>query len=280
VRVLFGLLVLLTAATAAAQDAPPAPAETAPSESPAAPEDAAAEVELRAPDDAPAPKVAILLLGDPDEPAVAAVEAVAAALGASASVRLPADPALCQALVGRGADDGLDDVRRERRGLGLSERRDLPVLVRLGRLSTAAALVLVRAEGTGYAIVVLDVGREAYFDGSLTLPADAAEVVRFVERRALAAAAARDTPRTSEAAPEPAPEPVDEGAAEPEPEAAPDGEPEDAPTGDPVARWFEENWAYLAAGALLVGGVVFVAVVAADPGAPPPMLRFTPGAPP
>jgi hypothetical protein len=47
---------------------------------------------------------------------------------------------------------------------------------------------------------------------------------------------------------------------------------------DPVLAWFEQNWAYLAAGALLAGGAVFVGVVAADPGDGQPMLRFTPGA--
>lgn len=253
--------------------ATPAAGEPAASEAPATPE---AEVALRAPDDAPLPKVAVVLFGDPDAPALAAVDAVVAALGTSTTLRLPSDPALASALSGRGEGDGLDDVRRERRGLGLSERRDLPVLVRLGRLATATALVLVRPQGEGLEVVVLDVRREAFFDGALALPASDADVRRFVERRTRAAASATEPETATTVTPA---SPVDEPEPEPATEPSPaDGEPEE-PTGDPVLQWFEQNWAYLAAGALLAGGIVFVAVVATDPGPPPPMLRFTPGAP-
>jgi hypothetical protein len=286
VRAVLVSLALSLASVAQAQDPAPAdtpaetPAETPAAETPTAETPAAssadeAAVGLRAPDDAPLPKVAIVLFGDPDAPALAAIDAVQAALGTSAALRLPADPALVQALSGRGEGDGLDDVRSERRGLGLSERRDLPVLVRLGRLATATALVLVRPQGEGLELVVLDVRREAFFDGALALPATDADVRRFVERRTRAAATATDAPAA--AAPTTA-TPVDEP--EPAEEASPaDGEEASPADGDPVLHWFEENWAYLAAGALLAGGIVFVAVVATDPGAPPPMLRFTPGAP-
>ncbi|MDQ3036737.1 MAG: hypothetical protein M3Y87_30370, partial [Myxococcota bacterium] len=43
--------------------------------------------------------------------------------------------------------------------------------------------------------------------------------------------------------------------------------------------WFEVNWPYFAAGALLIAAIVFVVVTATDGGDPPPMLRFQPGAP-
>lgn len=286
------LLFLLAPCGAAAQDAP---SDAATETEPSAPGDeavASGEGEtsspegeapaLRPPDDALRPKIAIVLLGDPDPEALAAVDALSAAL--DGEVRFPSDPAISAALTGRGGGDGLDDLRSERRGLGLSERRDLPTLVRLGRLASAVALVLVRPNGETLEIVVLDVGREAFFDGTLALPAEGAELVRFVGRRVRAADTA--THGTSAAAPpeEPREEtsPVDEEPAAETPSEGTAETAEEAPEepGDPVLHWFEENWAYLAAGALLAGGIVFVVVVATDPGAPQPMLRFTPGAMP
>jgi len=243
---------------------------------------------LRPASDALAPKVAVVLMGDPDAAAEIIVEALDAALRPSSAVRLPADAALVRALAGAGEDDGLDDVRRERRGLGLSERRDLPVLVRLGRLAGAAAVLIVRPAARDFELVVLDVGREAFFDGALALPASEADILRFVERRASAAAGAAgsaSTARTEAAPSEPSAradgpvEPVDAEVGDAEtvdPErVGPDPAAEPA---DPVLAWFEQNWAYLAAGALLAGGAVFVGVVASDPGDGQPMLRFTPGA--
>lgn len=243
---------------------------------------------LRPASDALAPKVAVVLMGDPDAAAEILLEALDAALRSSGAVRLPADAALVRALAGAGEDDGLDDVRRERRGLGLSERRDLPVLVRLGRLAGASAVLIVRPAARDFELVVLDVGREAFFDGALALPASEADILRFVERRSSAAADAAASPDAARAEPvpseadaprdEPA-EPVDAevgegGIADPPTEGTdPVAEPD-----DPVLAWFEQNWAYLAAGALLAGGAVFVGVVAADPGDSQPMLRFTPGA--
>lgn len=236
------------------------------------------DLALRAPSDAPEvrPKVALVLSGDPDDGAVAALEGLTALLEDGAVVRLPSDPALRRALAGRGTDDGLDEVRAERRRLGLSERRDIPVLTRLGRLAAAVAVVVVRAAGDGYEAVVLDVGRGAFFDGALSLPASSEDAQAFLGRRARAAIRAVDAPPAAESTPsiseaEEASVAASLAAATEADGAAP------TPPGDPVLLWFEQNWAYLAAGVLLAGGIAFVAVVATDPGAPQPMLRFVPG---
>lgn len=233
---------------------------------------------LRPPSDAPEvrPKVALILSGDPDEGAVAALDQLTALLENGSVVRLPSDPALRRALSGRGTDDGLDEVRAERRRLGLSERRDIPVLTRLGRLAAAAAVVVVRAASDGYEAVVLDVGRGAFFDGALSLPASEEDAQAFLGRRARAAIRAVDVPAVVDAPP-PISE-TEEAAVVASLEAfPPEGAPEAPPPGDPVLLWFEQNWAYIAAGVLLAGGIAFVAVVATDPGAPQPMLRFVPG---
>jgi hypothetical protein len=280
----------------AAQTAPsepePADAGVAADASTPSPDGATAEPDADAPTDAtadsataPAPKVCVVLVGDPDDPSVAALEELTSLLEASGVVRMPTDPALRRALSGRGEGDGLDAVRGERRSLGLSERRDLPVLVRLGRLSTAVAVVVVRATEGGHEAVILDVRREAFFDGALSLPADVEEVRAFVGRRARAAIRAVDAEPT-----EPAPRrrPASGETSEPTPSSPEDSEAaaaaaltvapvEEAPPGDPVLQWFEQNWAYLAAGVLLAGGIAFVVVVATEPGEPQPMLRFVPG---
>lgn len=285
------LLLSLTCHRALAQDAatdPPAPGpstpEAAAAETPTAPPsgEPAAEPELRTatsetPVEALPPKVTVVLVGDPDDGAIAAAEALLAQLEQSSLVRLPTDVALRRAMLGRGADDGLDGVRSERRALGLSERRDVPALVRLGRLATAVVVIVVRAVGTGHEATVLDVNRAAFFDGALSLPAADADAATFVGRRARSANRAADAP---------APVDSDVEGASPEGDAAPavgvapvvaEIPATEAPAGDPVLQWFEQNWAYLAAGALLAGGVAFVVVVATEPGAPPPMIRVVPG---
>ncbi len=304
-RVVVVLLAWLAASIARAETGARADEGARPAEGPGAPIDPAAEETapdaetppLRPVSDALAPKIAVVVVGDPDAAAQILLEALDAALRTSSAVRLPTDAALVQALAGGGQDDGLDDVRRERRSLGLSERRDLPVLVRLGRLAAATAVLIVRPAARDFELVVLDVGREAFFDGALALPASAGDILRFAERRAIAAADAAVSPSVARAgadAGEPTP-PTDPAAtrdaagrdaetgdAETGDAGTGDAETGDAETGDapsdPVLVWFEQNWAYLAAGVLLAGGAVFVGVVAADPGDGPPMLRFTPGA--
>jgi len=267
-----------TPADAGVTDAP----DGVPDAAPAGPSEEASSATV----EAPAPKVCLVLVGDPDDASVAALEELTALLQESAAVRMPTDPALRRALTGRGEGDGLDAVRGERRSLGLSERRDLPVLVRLGRLSTAVAVVVVRATEGGHEAVILDVRREAFFDGALSLPASVEEVRAFVGRRARAAIRAVDAepieppPRrratSSETSSEPTPS-TPEASEAAVATAITDAPTEEAPPGDPVLQWFEQNWAYLAAGVLLAGGIAFVVVVATEPGEPQPMLRFVPG---
>ncbi|AKF06893.1 hypothetical protein DB32_004042 [Sandaracinus amylolyticus] len=244
--------------------APEAPAAeaTAPDASAAAPEAPAAEPRV-------APKVAVIVVGDPDPVLVASAVEIEARLALSGDLRLPSDTALRAALRGdAGApEDGLDEVRRERRRLGLGESSDAPVLARLGRRAGAVLVLALREGAEGPEAVALDVRTAQFFEGTLPLSElDPERVLPFVTRRARAAArgaaAAPTEPTTTEL---PAPE-VPAAATQAD-------EPEDEPD------WFEQHWPYFAAGGLLAAAIVFVVVVAADGGDPPPMLRFQPGVP-
>lgn len=269
-----------TEADAAASGEGAAASDAAPEAESAEPEDAAPV--LRAPADAPGaaetaapavrPKVAIVVAGDPDETLLSAARALESALRTDGRVALPADDAMRAALRGEGMGDGLDDVRASRRRLGRSESADVPVLAELGRLVRAVLVCEVRAtEAGGVEVVAYDVSQLAFFDGALDVSTGVPErAASFVARRAAVAA---------EGAAGHA-EPVDEpeaAAAEAAAVEAAAGETETPPAGDPVLLWFEQNWAYIAAGVLLAGGIAFVAVVASDSGDPQPMLRFTPG---
>lgn len=264
-----------TTETAPAEATPPAetaPTETAPVDAPPAEADTAASTpEASATTAVPTPpgerpKVAVVIAGDPEPELVAAARALSAVLLADEEVRLPSDAALRSALLGEGTDDGLDDVRASRRRLGRSELADVPVLADIGSVARAVLVIEVRADAEGIVAVAFDVGQQAFFDGALDLTSGVpANAGTFVARRARVAAEGAAASA----------EPVD--AAEEAEAAAEEGEA--ARPGDPVLHWFEDNWAYLAAGALLAGGIAFVVVVATDSGPPQPMLRFTPGGP-
>lgn len=286
--------------TEGAREAPPeagaadaAPGETAGSEGQAQPageahgggearpevEDHAAE-EGAAPAAAEAPRVApkvvVVIAGDPDPLLLAAAREIEARLAVSEAVRLPSDPALRATLRGEAGadDDGLEEVRRERRRLGLGEASDAPILQRLGRRAGAVAVIVVRASPDGAQALALDVRTAQFFEGALDMTApDPETIVPFVSRRARLAArgsvaAAAETAGVSDVQDGPAATTAAPGATEAH---------ED--DGQDAGEWFEENWPYFAAGGLLAAAIVFVAVTATQGDTPPPMLRFQPGTP-
>lgn len=219
------------------------------------------------------PKVAIVVVGDPDPILVAAALDIEARLVLTADVRVPTDAALRAALrgeAGRG-DDGLEEVRRERRRLGLGEARDAPILARLGRRAGAVLVIAVRQGDRGPEAVGLDVRSAQFFDGFLLVEEeDPDAIARFVRRRARAAARRTAASATGE-------RPTDRPSTEPSGEARDRPGPHAAP---PQRDWLEENWAYLVAGGLLAAAITFVVVTSVtDDESAPPVLRFQPGAP-
>lgn len=236
-------------------------------------EEGSEDPSIRPPEDAP--KIALVVVGDPDEALQQSVSELERIVVAEGSFRLPADPSLSSALRGLPAqvDDGLDHVRRERRGLGLGESSDVPILARLGRMAGAVLVVAIRHGTQGAEVVAFDVNRGQFFEGSLTFPAASEQAIAFIAARTRAAlrhdtvapvTESLETIEPSGASTSPAP-PGAITAVDPAAEGEPD--------------WFEQNWPYFAAGALLIGAVVFVVVAATDGGDPPPMLRFQPGMP-
>lgn len=290
-RVLALLLVALPCSIAGAQEtaAPGAPDEsTSPSDAPptsetgASPEAApgsdaaqAAPSDAASPPDAAArtPKVAIVLAGDPDPQLALAARALEETLGADAALTMPSDPAIRAALRGDGHDDGLDDVRSERRRLGLGESRDVHALTVLGELVGADLVLVVRGGHGTPTATAFDVLRRSFYDGELALePIDVARALAFVERRAARAAQPLAPGELTHPPSEPS---SDEAAgatvASPE-EAAEAATEEETPEHQP--DFFEQYWPYFAAGALLVGAVIFVVFATQTNDTPPPVLRF------
>ena len=259
------LALSLAHGTALAQDAEPAP-EPAASAGVAAPEaeaDEAPAVTESAPAVEQAPKIAVVVTGDPDEALVAAARRVERAI--EGRLRVPFDPGLRAALRGEPGedDDGLEGVRRERRRLGLEEDRDASLLSRLGRRAGASAVVVVRAGAAAPEVLVLDVRNAAFFEGELALAADVpdARVARFVERRASVSARGGELPGSA------VPSPTEAAAAA------------TAPTPEQPAQpdFFEQFWPYLVAGLLLVGMITAIVLTSTAPGSDQPVLRFVPG---
>lgn len=218
-----------------------------------------------------APKVAVVLAGDPDPAMRSLARRVDDAI--EGTLRRPFDPGLRAALRGEPGqgDDGLGGVRRERRRLGLGEARDAPVLAQLGRQASAVAVAVVRSGSEGPELVMLDVGAGAFFEGTLQLDESVADarVVGFVARRARAAARRTADPTV---------------AAEARVPDAPEGpnplaDVEDGETGEDEEEpdLFEQIWPYLVAGALLAGMLTAIGIVAATDDQPQPVLRFVPG---
>lgn len=227
----------------------------------------------------PAPKVAVVVIGDPDEGLRAAAQRVEAAIG-GAGLSVPSDPALRRALRGEAAPrepDGLERVRRERRRLGLSERDDLPVLRAIGRMAGAAAVAAVRRRAGDLELVVLDVSRGGFFEGELdAAAASAASIGRFVQARARAAArrpaAEERAAQTDRAGATQASPPASVDAAEDAGGDAAAG----AGEGDDDGGFFDE-WPLLVAGALLVGAILFFTLDGEAEATGPPVLRFVSG---
>jgi hypothetical protein len=239
------------------------------------------------------PKTAVVVVGDADPALQAAALRVERAI--SHELRLPADPGLRAALRGEvgSPDDGLDEVRRSRRRLGLDEARDAAALATLGRQAGAQAVTVVRSDESGApSLTVLDVASRRLYEGSLSLTADITDqrIARFVARRARtsqasAAGGGREGGPASSggadslgAAATPAstlPEPTLPPATPVPSPALPPTSP-DAPPPEP--DFFEQFWPYLVAGALLAGMITAVALTSSGTSAADqPVLRFVPG---
>ena len=209
----------------------------------------------------PAPKVAVVVAGDPDETLRLTASFVEREL-ATAGLRLPTDPALRAAMRGESPteEDGLDGLRAIRRGLGFDPRKDLASYKRIGLIAGADALVLVRREGA-ILLEVFDVSAAQFYEGALSF--DESEVgqrLKFIESRAEQAQLRWTMP------PPPPPEPKKVQSEKP---------PEDESRAK--KRW-KKAWPYVLAGALLAGGVTYLIIDRRrtnDPG--PPLLRFRPG---
>ncbi|MBX3273263.1 MAG: hypothetical protein KF729_23575 [Sandaracinaceae bacterium] len=273
------LALLLAAASAAAQEGapagaedaedaapaeaevPPAPAEEAPSEDRGGAEPAPVPAAPSATEEH-APKVAVVVVGDPDDRLRALARQVDAAL--EPTLRRPFDPGLRGALRGEPGepDDGLSEVRRDRRRLSGEEAADAPALSRLGRRAGALVVAVLRARDEGVELVVLDVRHGAFYRGALPLDAstEPARIVRFLERRARAATHVEGiTPADAAAA-----------SAAADPPAAPAQE-----RSEP--DFFEQYWPFLVAGLLLAGMITAILVSQATQGEQVPVLRFVPG---
>ncbi len=243
-----------------AQDAvePTPPSDASSSD---APTDANAASTPSAPTDASdAPKLAIVVVGDADEALRAAAQRVESAVGTR--LRAPFDPGLRGALRGEAgtADDGLEEVRRERRRLGLDEARDAQLIAALGRRAGASAVAVVRSSANAPELLVLDVRNAAFFEGSLALEAELpdARIAQYVIRRARTAA------RGTASVPVVAPPRRSAPAAATEPTPEPD--------------FFEQFWPYMVAGLLLAGMITAVALTSTSSDGPTqPVLRFVPG---
>ncbi len=268
-RIAVALLATMIAASASAQDSeqPVAP------EQPEATEEPGAEIVADAPDadaavaatEAPVrpartPRVALVIAGDADPEMVAAAETAEAALRVETPVTMPSDEALRRALRGEGeSSDGLDEVRAERRRLGLGEARDVLVLTILGERAGADLVLVVRRHHGAIEATSFDVARRSFYDGEVDLDAlDPSALRQFAARRAARAA-----------------RPLVEGERAPAPEVATlAATPEETPH---EPDWFEQNWPFFAAGALLVGAVIFIVFATTGNAEPPPVLRFEAG---
>ena len=264
-RLALALLILLRAALVSAQ----APEAIAPDDAPVSDAQPASDIEpapvtvTEEPAPAPpsrTPRVALVIAGDADPDTVLATEAAEAALAQDDRVALPSDLALRAALRGAGeSSDGLDEVRAERRRLGLGEARDVLVVTTLGERAGVDLVLVVRRhhgliETTGF-----DVQRRSFYDGEVGLDALDADALRqFAVRRAIRSA-----------------RPVTDGERAPLPTLA---ETTPAPPETPhQPDWFEQNWPFFAAGALLIGAVVFIVFATTGNSEPAPVLRFEAG---
>lgn len=215
-----------------------------------------------------APRVATVLVGDP-EPARRARAAELDARLERVGLRRLGDPAMRAALLGDvREDDGLERLHAARRRL-LFEDDPAEALRDLGARLRVDALVVVRAADP-IRIAVFDLAAGAFYEDEPTLD-DLDAAAAFVRRAARAAARRASAPQAS------APSPAEAAAAS---SGAATGTPAAtaADTRRPARRWLRSNWAFLVAGALLVGVVTgFIVRGRRQDDDPPPILRFRPG---
>jgi hypothetical protein len=228
------------------------------------------------------PKVVVVAVGDADDHLKAGAASTVDALAECGCVRLPADASLAGALAAEEgtAGDGLDDVRRVRRGLGLSEAQDAPGLAQLASIGGAEAVVIVQARGGAFRLTVFHPARREYFTGAMDLPAAPEAIARFVSARTDLLAQENEvavTPSLSSAA---APRtPTIHATATPPPSAAVRvlpaeraGPESDLPPAPP--SWLEARWPYLVAALGVVAGAVLLVVVTSDRDEEAPVLRI------
>jgi hypothetical protein len=252
-------------ATAEPATAEPATAEPATAE-PATAEPEPASARAAAPSDVSI-RVAVVLVGDPNDAARAAAASIEDAVRGTFTI--PSDAALRASLVGAAGDDLIAPVVRDRRALGASERDDLPLLGALGDRADVALLLVVRSRAGRRELVGFDVRHRGFFEGAVDLDPrpEPGRVVRFVRSRGRAALSASAGPERS--------------ATPPARTAAGNLGLRDAarePREEP--EWIEANWPFLLAGALLAGAAAFVVVYTTSDSTPAPMLRFRPGGAP
>ncbi|MDH3622784.1 MAG: hypothetical protein OES69_09595 [Myxococcales bacterium] len=208
------------------------------------------------------PKVAVVVAGDPDESVLKTASEIEQEC-ARAGLSIPADPALRAALRGEpdSEEDGLDGLRSIRRSLGVDPRKDLASYKRLGTITGADALVVLRREGT-IKIEVFDAAASQFYEGALDFDGTTPEErAHYIERRA-------ETAQTRWLQD---PSPPDAAGAQVDATGKPTDEPE-------KKRWIKKAWPYFVVGALLAAGVTYLIVDGRrtnDPG--PPLLRFRPG---
>jgi len=203
------------------------------------------------------PKIVIVVAGDPDAALRAEAERIEALLRPNSNLTLPEDALLRAALRGEEgeADDGLERLRRDRRGLLEGDGHAL--LARIGHVAGAAAVVVVSRSHGGFTLAVFDTGRTEYFEGEPVTTEGDQTISAFILSRARAAQRhSRDDGTAS------VPTGMGAGA-------------EREPSPSDNASWFEDNWMFLAGGAALA---LIVTLVALSSGSTdetgPPVLRF------
>lgn len=257
-----GIAALLLVAAPAAAQSPAVPTEAAPDTE----ADAATALDTQP---AAAPKIAVVVAGDPDD----TIRNTAAFLETEASLsglRIPSDPALSAALRGEtpAQEDGLEGLRSIRRGLGVDPTRDLASYRKIGAIAGADALVVLRREGS-IVIEVFDVSAVQFYEGELPFAqSTTAQRTKFIESRAEQAQLRWTQPSA----------PAPTVTATPAPAAAPPDAPRDEPEEPRAKRRWKKAWPYVVAGMLLAGGVTYLIIDRRrtdEVGLP--LLRFRPG---
>ncbi len=218
------------------------------------------------------PKVAVLIVGDPDEPLREAAESLASELTAS-GLRQPADTALRATLLGvlPESADGLHAVRAMRRSLGLDLEEDLKAYRRLGRIAGADALLVLQQQGGRTSGEVFDVAAGQFYEGSLDLEESGAEErIAFVRSRAIEAQA-----RWSEQPDETKAKATAAAAGLPPPAQA---EPAKTDEESDAKRRIKKAWPWILVGGLLAAGVTYLVVdQSGNDDEQLPVLVFRPG---